>query len=92
MLPPRTAVRPGRKCLMSAPLRGQGVPLTSDLQWKLRLANDLSQRRTRALLRDLEMNGGRNSLITCASPRSAGGSFAGYFDAIQVDAPCSVFG
>ncbi len=85
------AVRPGEKVLdVCAAPGGKASRLTSDLQGEgFVWANDLSQRRTRALLRNLEMNGGRNSLITCASPDQLAAHLPAYFDAILVDAPCS---
>lgn len=85
------AARPGERILdVCAAPGGKATRLTSDLQGEgFVWANDLSQRRTRALLRNLELNGGRNSLITCASPEQLAQSLAVAFDAILVDAPCS---
>lgn len=37
----------------------------------------------------MEMAGVKNSVITCESPEKLAGRFAGYFDKILVDAPCS---
>ena len=53
------------------------------------IANDISISRCRALLKNMEMAGIKNAVITCESPEHLSQRFAGYFDCILVDAPCS---
>lgn len=74
----------GKSCKIAAGLRGEG------LLW----ANEISADRARALLRNIELTGCVNCLITRETPEklaaavSAAGP-AGLFDKILVDAPCS---
>ena len=52
-------------------------------------ANDVSASRTAALLKNLELSGADNILVTSESPERLAGRFEGFFDKILVDAPCS---
>ena len=83
--------KPGEKILdLCAAPGGKSARIAADLQGQgLLWANDISDKRTRALLRNLEMTGCINSLVTCAKPRQLAEQLPGYFDAILVDAPCS---
>ena len=85
------AARPGEKILdLCAAPGGKSAKIASDLQGQgLLWANDVSEKRTRALLRNLEMTGCINSVITCADPAELALKLSDYFDAILVDAPCS---
>ncbi len=69
----------GKATAIGAALKGQG----------LLAANDINTARARALLRNLELFGIRNSLVLNESPRRLAEIFPGYFDKIMVDAPCS---
>ena len=55
----------------------------------LLVANDISASRAKALLKNLEIFGIRNSFVTNAYPAKLAEQFAGAFDKILVDAPCS---
>lgn len=69
----------GKSTELGAKLRGQGVLFS----------NDVSISRTKALIRNLEMFGIRNSVVLCTEARFLVPSLTGYFDKILVDAPCS---
>jgi len=53
------------------------------------LANDISATRAQALLKNLELSGNPNIAVTAETPEKLSGVYAGYFDKILVDAPCS---
>ncbi len=53
------------------------------------VANDINQARARALLRNLELFGIRNILVTSEAPYTLAEKFPEYFHKIMVDAPCS---
>ncbi len=53
------------------------------------VSNDISASRAKALLKNLEVFGAENLLITCESPDRLSAAFPGYFDKILIDAPCS---
>ena len=69
----------GKSTALSARLQGQG--------WLL--ANDVSASRCKGLVRNLELAGAANILVTCENPDRLADYFPEYFDAILVDAPCS---
>ena len=69
----------GKSTELAARLRGRGVLV----------ANDISTSRARALLRNLELFGASNILVTNEAPARLEGAFGEYFDKILVDAPCS---
>ena len=52
-------------------------------------ANDLSNSRAKALLKNLELFGAENILVTSESPERLVRYFEGFFDKILIDAPCS---
>ncbi len=83
--------RPGEKVLdLCAAPGGKSARIASDLQGLgLLWSNDISDKRTRPLLRNLEMTGCVNSVVTCATPQALAENLPGYFDAVLVDAPCS---
>ncbi|SEF44019.1 NOL1/NOP2/sun family putative RNA methylase [Eubacterium ruminantium] len=62
----------------------QGIGKTGYL-----VSNDISASRAKALLKNLEVFGAENILITCESPDQLAGFYEGYFDKILIDAPCS---
>ena len=69
----------GKTTALAAKLQGQGVLI----------ANDISISRCKALLKNMEMAGVKNALITCETPQRLAERFSGYFDCVLVDAPCS---
>lgn len=69
----------GKSTELAAKLKGEGVLV----------ANDISSTRARALLKNLELFGVRNALVTSETPAALAARFPQYFDAILVDAPCS---
>ena len=52
-------------------------------------ASRLSRSRAQGLLKNLELFGAGNILVTSETPESLLGNFEGFFDKILVDAPCS---
>ena len=69
----------GKSTALGAYLKGEG----------LLVSNDVSPSRARALVKNIEISGIRNSIITCEMPEKLETCFPEYFDKILVDAPCS---
>jgi NOL1/NOP2/sun family putative RNA methylase len=69
----------GKSTELGAKLEGEGILVT----------NDISNSRAKALLKNVELFGIRNSLILSEAPNKLAGYFPEYFDKILVDAPCS---
>lgn len=69
----------GKSTELGAKLKGQGVLV----------ANDISNSRAKALLKNVELFGIRNPVVISEAPAKLTDSFRGYFDNILVDAPCS---
>ncbi len=69
----------GKSTELGARLRGQG----------LLVANDISVSRTRALVKNIQLAGICNAVVTAETPERLASVFAEYFDKILVDAPCS---
>lgn len=69
----------GKSTELAAKLKGQG----------LLVSNDISNSRAKALLKNLELFGVSNALITSEAPHRLAEHFPGYFDKILIDAPCS---
>ncbi len=69
----------GKATALADKLRGEG----------LLLANDVSLPRARALLRNLELFGVPNLLVTAEEPEKLCASFPEFFDKVMLDAPCS---
>lgn len=55
----------------------------------LLVSNDISNSRAKALLKNIELFGIKNALITCEEPEKLARVYEEYFDKILVDAPCS---
>ena len=53
------------------------------------VSNDISASRAKALIKNLELFGADNLLVTCESTDKLAGQFDHYFDKILIDAPCS---
>ncbi len=69
----------GKSTELGAKLKGQGMLV----------ANDVSNSRAKALLKNLEMAGIANVCVTSDTPRRLTEAFPEFFDKILVDAPCS---
>ena len=53
------------------------------------LANDISNSRAKALLRNLEIQGVGRVLVTSEDPEKLVSAYPAFFDKILLDAPCS---
>lgn len=84
-------VWPGEHVLdLCAAPGGKATALAAKLQGKgLLVANDISASRAKALLKNLEIFGVKNSFVTNAVPVRLAEQFEESFDKILVDAPCS---
>lgn len=69
----------GKATELAARLRGTG----------LLVANDISAKRAKALLKNIELFGVGNSLIVTEYPQKLAEYFTSFFDKILIDAPCS---
>lgn len=69
----------GKSTELGARLRGKG----------LLVSNDISASRAKALLKNIELFGIGNVLVTCEYPEKLEERFTDFFDKILVDAPCS---
>ena len=69
----------GKSTELGAKLHGTG----------LLVSNDISASRAKALLKNIEVFGIGNVILTCEYPDKLASSFGKYFDKILVDAPCS---
>lgn len=69
----------GKSTELAAKLKGKGVLVS----------NDISASRAKALLKNLEVFGAENALITSEPPYKLAERFPDYFDKILIDAPCS---
>ncbi len=87
----RLEVQPYDKVLdLCAAPGGKATELVGRLQGKgLLLANDLSNSRAKALLKNLELTGAPNFYVTSEEPAKLVKNFPEFFDKILIDAPCS---
>lgn len=69
----------GKATELAAKLNGTG----------LLIANDISSKRAKALLKNIELFGVTNSFIVTEYPAKLREYFTGFFDKILIDAPCS---
>ena len=69
----------GKATRLGADLNGEGVLV----------ANEISEERTRPLLRNIELFGIENVVITNETPDRLADRFGSFFDKILIDAPCS---
>jgi NOL1/NOP2/sun family putative RNA methylase len=85
------AVEPGEFVLdLCAAPGGKTTRIAEMLQGEgLLIANDISSDRCRALLRNLERMGIADAVILNETPERLADRFAGFFDKILIDAPCS---
>ena len=87
----RLQVRPGERILdLCAAPGGKATALGAALQGKgVLVANDISNSRAKALLKNLELFGIPNAFVTNEIPGKLAENFGGFFDKVLVDAPCS---
>lgn len=69
----------GKSTALAAKLKGTG----------LLVSNDISYSRAKALLRNMEAFGVKNSLVISENPQKLAQRLPEYFDKILIDAPCS---
>lgn len=69
----------GKTTQLAAKMGGKGVLFS----------NDISAGRTKALVKNVELMGIKNCVVTSEAPEKLAQRFKGYFDKILVDAPCS---
>ncbi|GEN34944.1 RsmF rRNA methyltransferase first C-terminal domain-containing protein [Aneurinibacillus danicus] len=69
----------GKTTQLAAAMQGQGILVT----------NDSNPNRVKALVKNVELYGIRNAVVTNETPDRLAKVFPGYFDKILVDAPCS---
>lgn len=69
----------GKACRLGEDLKGEG----------LLIANEISENRAKALLRNIERMGIKNCVILNETPEHLAVNFNAFFDKILVDAPCS---
>lgn len=84
-------VEEGDKVLdMCAAPGGKSTALAAKLQGTgLLVSNDISYSRAKALLRNMEAFGVKNSLVVSENPKKLAERLPEYFDKILIDAPCS---
>ena len=84
-------VEPGDRILdLCAAPGGKATELAAKREGRgFLLANDISVSRAKGLLRNLERFGIANMAVCSEHPRKLLARFAGYFDKVLVDAPCS---
>ncbi|MDN5314593.1 MAG: hypothetical protein PWP10_3343 [Clostridiales bacterium] len=83
--------QPGEKILdLCAAPGGKTAKIASDLQGQgLLWSNEISADRARALLRNTELMGCANSIISQETPERLADALPCFFDRVLVDAPCS---
>lgn len=69
----------GKSTELAAKLKDSGVLI----------ANDISNSRAKALLKNIELSGVKNAIVMSENPKKLVNYFEGYFDKILIDAPCS---
>ena len=87
----RLPVKPGERGLdLCAAPGGKATELGCRLAGKgFLVANDISNSRAKALLKNLELTGLPNYYVTSEDPEKLRGCFPEYFHKILIDAPCS---
>lgn len=83
--------KPGERILdLCAAPGGKTVQIAAGMQGQgLLVANDINSDRVKALVKNIELCGVRNAIVTNESPDKLARNFEGYFDKVLVDAPCS---
>jgi tRNA and rRNA cytosine-C5-methylases len=85
------APKPGEKVLdLCAAPGGKSTQVAALLQGKgLLWSNEFVKKRANILMSNMERMGVRNAVITALHPEKLCSTYAGYFDKVLVDAPCS---
>ena len=88
---PCLGVQPGERILdLCAAPGGKSTQIAGLLQGRgILIANEVHPARARILSENVERMGIRNAIVTNEMPEHLAELFAGYFDRILVDAPCS---
>ncbi len=83
--------KPGERILdLCAAPGGKSVQIAAGLKGKgILVANDINSDRVKALVKNIELSGVRNAVVTNEPPEKLAFAFGEYFDKILVDAPCS---
>lgn len=83
--------KPGDKVLdISAAPGGKATQIAAKLKGKgVLVANDIVPKRVKALVKNIELFGMKNCIVTNDKPEKLANCFDEYFDKILVDAPCS---
>ncbi|MCL2618389.1 MAG: RsmB/NOP family class I SAM-dependent RNA methyltransferase [Defluviitaleaceae bacterium] len=83
--------RPGERVLdLCAAPGGKSTQLAGMMGGAgLLVCNDISRSRLKALVKNLELAGVANAVVTCEEPQKLAGAFPNFFDKILLDAPCS---
>lgn len=85
------SVKPGERVLdLCASPGGKSTQIASYLNGKgILVSNEIVPQRAKILSENIERMGIRNALVISEDPRNISDKFAGFFDKILVDAPCS---
>jgi NOL1/NOP2/sun family putative RNA methylase len=92
MLPAQLlAARPGDRVLdLCAAPGGKTVRLATDMQNQgLLLSNDINPKRIKALIKNIEISGITNAVVTNESPEKLSRVYENFFNKILLDVPCS---
>lgn len=83
--------QPGEKVLdLCAAPGGKMVQMAAGMKGRgLLVANDINAERVKALVKNIELCGIKNALVTNDAPDKLADAFGQFFDRILVDAPCS---
>jgi len=83
--------KPGENILdLCAAPGGKTVQIAAGMNGKgLLVANDINYNRVKALVKNIELCGVSNAIVTNDSPQNLSEKFGHFFDKILVDAPCS---
>ena len=84
-------VRPGDRVLdLCAAPGGKSTEIAACLKGEgILISNEIMSDRARILSENIERMGVRNALVISEDPRNISDKFAGFFDKVLVDAPCS---
>jgi NOL1/NOP2/fmu family ribosome biogenesis protein len=83
--------RPGERiCDLCAAPGGKSTQIAGRLAGEgFLLCNEINPKRAKILSRNIERMGIANALVTNEHPEKLAGRYAGYFDRVLIDAPCS---
>lgn len=83
--------KPGEYILdLCAAPGGKTIQMAAGMEGKgLLVVNDINFERTKTLIKNIELFGVRNSIVTNENPEKLAFKFPEFFDKILVDAPCS---